>query len=285
MITTSEQAKDYLEHLRNTDPNKKRRIDQDDKWYFDEKKYVSNSMLKQFQKGGIRNYMCYLNGELKKSSKAFDIGSAFHCMVLEPEEFSNRYFIIDDEEICEEIGGKKPKMTKKYKEWYQNEIIPSADGLTILSREQMNNLDKMFASLSKIDEATSLIKACDLVENIYTNNFNGTNVKCKVDGIKFDNFVMDLKTTSSNVMEFEKSCRMFDYDQAAAFYCDIVDVKDYYFVVVETMYPYNVGVFKADDSFLERGRAKYEQGLKDLNYHLSNPDLDVNKKYISQTLY
>ena len=63
--------------------------------------------------------MCYLNGELKTSSKAFDIGSAFHCMVLEPEEFSNRYFVVNDEEICDEIGGKKPRMTKKYKEWYQ----------------------------------------------------------------------------------------------------------------------------------------------------------------------
>lgn len=285
MITSSEQAKDYLEHLRNTDPNKKRRIDKEDSWYFNETEYISNSMLKQFQKGGIRNYMCYLNGELKTSSKAFDIGSAFHCMVLEPEEFGNRYFVVDDTEICEQIGGKKPKMTKKYKEWYQEEVIDRAKGLTILSQEEMNNLDKMFYSFNKINEATSLIKSCDLVESIYTNNFNGTKVKCKVDGVKFDNFIVDLKTTSSNVMEFAKSCNKFDYDQAAALYCDILDLQEYYFVVVETMYPYNVGIFKADSSFLERGRAKYEQGLKDLTYHLSNPDLDISRKFISQTLY
>lgn len=285
MITSSEQAKDYLEHLRNTDPNKKRRIDKEDSWYFNETEYISNSMLKQFQKGGIRNYMCYLNGELKTSSKAFDIGSAFHCMVLEPEEFGNRYFVVEDTEICEQIGGKKPKMTKKYKEWYQEEVVDRAKGLTILSQEEMNNLDKMFYSFNKINEATSLIKSCDLVESIYTNNFNGTKVKCKVDGVKFDNFIVDLKTTSSNVMEFAKSCNKFDYDQAAALYCDILDLQEYYFVVVETMYPYNVGIFKADSSFLERGRAKYEQGLKDLTYHLSNPDLDISRKFISQTLY
>jgi len=285
MITSSNQAKDYLEHLRNTDPNKKRRIDKDDSWYFNETEYISNSMLKQFQKGGIRNYMCYLNGELKTSSKAFDIGSAFHCMVLEPEEFGNRYFVVDDAEICEQIGGKKPRMTKKYKEWYQEEVIDRAKGLTILSQEEMYNLDEMFYSFNKINEATSLIKSCDLVESIYTNNFNGTKVKCKVDGVKFDNFIVDLKTTSSNVMEFAKSCNKFDYDQAAALYCDILDLQEYYFVVVETMYPYNVGIFKADSSFLERGRAKYEQGLKDLTYHLSNPDLDISRKFISQTLY
>ena len=284
MITTSDKVEDYMDYLKNNDPNQLRRIDENDEWYFADTEYVSNSMLKKFQKGGIRNYKCYLDGELRTTSKAFDIGSAFHCMVLEPEEFNNRYYVFNDEEICAEIGGARPTTTKKYKEWYNNEVLPSAEGLTIISWEDMNTLDKMFASYSKISEATNLINALDAKETIYTNELEGVKTKCKVDGIKFDSHIVDLKTTSSNVMEFAKSCYKFDYDQAAAMYCDIVDLKEYYFVVVETMYPYNVGIFKADESFLERGREKYKKGLNDLSYYINKP-INVNSFYVQQTLY
>lgn len=285
MITTSDKVEDYMEYLKNNDPLKEKRIDKDDQWYFSDTTYVSNSMLKVFQEGGIRNYECYLNGELKKSSKAFSIGSAFHCMVLEPGEFDKRYYVFDDKAKCEEIGGARPRTTKKYSQWYDTEVLPKINGREVITLEDMEKLDLMYASLMKIDEAEQLIKSLDLTEATYTGTLRDTPVKCKVDGVKFEDTIMDLKTTGESVKQFYKSSAKFKYDQAAAFYTDIMGIRRYVFLVVETNYPYNVGIFEVSDEYLERGREKYEKGLDDLNFYTSNPKLDVETQYIKETLY
>src|ERR1700722_5883559 len=51
----------------------------------------------------------------KEPTKAMIYGSMVHCLVLEPRDFLNRYYPLDDEMICMEIGGAKPRATKKYK--------------------------------------------------------------------------------------------------------------------------------------------------------------------------
>jgi len=293
MIEESNKHPEFMDMLKNNNPVSENAIDQDDNWYFADKKYVSNSMLKVFQKSGIKNYDKYLQGELKVTSKAFDIGSAFHCLILEPDHFHERFHIFDDEEKCVEISGKdwkannkKPRSTKAYKEWYAEEIKPIEDDpyTTILTQAEMDNLIKMEEALVNIEEAVNLINACDEKESIYHNKLEGVAVKSKIDGFKYDDFMIDLKTTSGSVKEFIDSCYKYAYDQQAGFYSDVVEVKDFYFIVVESQYPYNVGVFKCGETFLERGKNKYKSGLQDLKYFLENKDFDVDTFYFRETL-
>lgn len=289
MLVPSNEHKEFVKMAKEFNPKEKEKINQNDDWYFKETKHVSNSMLKVFQKNGIKSYDCYLNGELKKESEAFKFGSAFHTLVLEPEEFAERYYIFDDTDKCIEISGedwkeknKKPRNTKAYKEWYQ-EVIEESKNKIIVSSDDMEKMNAMIESMSKIKEIEVLLQAIDEVETIYTGNLCGLPVKCKVDGWKFSDFIIDLKTTDC-VGNFDYACHKYDYDQAAAFYSDIMKVDKFVFIVVEKEYPYNVGVFTAGESFLERGRNKYESGLKDLKTYLDNKDYNVNKFYFRKEL-
>jgi hypothetical protein len=54
----------------------------------------------------------------KEQTDAMLYGAMLHCLILEPHDFFNRYFCIDDTDKCEEIGGAKPRATKAYKEWH-----------------------------------------------------------------------------------------------------------------------------------------------------------------------
>ena len=294
MIESSENHPEFMKELQGVNPAADRLINQDDDWYFADKKHVSNSMLKIFQQSGIKNYDCYLKSELKIKSKALDIGSAFHCLILEPEYFHERFFILDDTEICDSVSGKgwkakgkKPRSTKGYKDWYADNIqeIEDNPGITIISNEEMNTLKKMEQALSNIPEVVNLIQSCDETETIYYNELNGVKVKSKVDLHKYGQFVGDLKTTSTSVKEFIKSCYKYKYDQQAGFYSDVVNVPRFIFIVVESIYPHNVGVFECSEDFLQRGRDSYQKGLNDLNDYLKNDKFNVNDFYFRETLH
>src|SRR4051794_5238924 len=53
----------------------------------------------------------------KVTTEAMIFGSMVHCLILEPGDFDNRYFTLDDTQKCNDIGGAKPRATKAYKEW------------------------------------------------------------------------------------------------------------------------------------------------------------------------
>ena len=293
MLEPSSNHPEYMEKLKKNNPAKDRKIDQDDNWYFKDTNYVSNSMLKVFQSGGIKNYDAYLRGELKTYSKAFDIGSAFHCLILEPEFFHERFFVLEDTDICIKASGenwkennKKPTMTTVYKKWYKEEIQPIIDEgvFTVISQDDMILLETMQSKLMAIPEIKSLLKACDEFEGIYSNEINGIKTKCKVDGLKYDDFMIDLKTTGSSVKDFLSSSYKYGYDQQAAFYTDTVGVKNFVFIVIEKNYPYNVGIFRCGESFIERGRDSYMKGLEDLNHYMSQPNFDVESFYFRDIL-
>ena len=120
------------------DLNSKNVLNWDDEKYYGDQTLVTNSHLKVLMEGGpeaLESYYKY--GSEDKPAYAF--GRAFHCLILEPEEFNNRYYIMDDREICEEIGGARPTTTKKYKAWLE-EIQPETEGKEILAIDDFERL-------------------------------------------------------------------------------------------------------------------------------------------------
>jgi hypothetical protein len=92
-------------------------------------KKLSFSSLKAFR-NSPSDFIDYCFRE-KEQTDAMKLGLIIHCLVLEPEQFEKRYTIMDDTEICVQIGGAKPRATTKYKEWKEvfeltaiGEIIP-----------------------------------------------------------------------------------------------------------------------------------------------------------------
>jgi len=51
------------------------------------------------------------------------------------------------------------------------------------------------------------------------------------------------------------------YNQQAALYKYLFEVDDFYFVVVEKEFPYEVGIFKCSDAFLNSGLKELQTSI------------------------
>lgn len=62
-------------------------------------------------------------------------GSMVHCLVLEPSQFEARYFVIEDRDICEQIGGAKPRAANKYKAWKADQMAFAGGRIIVLPQD------------------------------------------------------------------------------------------------------------------------------------------------------
>ena len=79
------------------------------------RKEISNSDL-DYLKNSYADYLAYReNGQ--DDTKAMNFGRIFHSYILEDK----KEFVLDDE-ICEEIGGARPRSTEAYKRWVAEQV-------------------------------------------------------------------------------------------------------------------------------------------------------------------
>lgn len=90
---------------------------------------LSFSSLRSFA-SSPKDFMAY---KLKKHEQtdAMLLGEVLHTIVLQPQEFDKKFFVINDTEIMTQIGGLKPRGTKAYKEWKQQELDKNAGKVCI----------------------------------------------------------------------------------------------------------------------------------------------------------
>ncbi len=86
---------------------------------------LSFSSIKAFR-NSPRDFLDYCF-RTKEQTDAMFLGTVIHCLVLEPEKSESRFTVMDDTDICAQIGGAKPRATKAYGEWKQV-FIESAIG-------------------------------------------------------------------------------------------------------------------------------------------------------------
>ena len=87
---------------------------------------LSYSSLKEFAKSP-NHFIQYIERKFE-ASDAMIFGSAVHCAILEPDEFHNRYFVLDESEIMEELkDAKSPRATKAYKQWKMDEMSSAGE--------------------------------------------------------------------------------------------------------------------------------------------------------------
>lgn len=282
----SDEAGEFMKEVREHDPNQSGVLDWDDEQYFADKSYVTNSHLKKLNEGGPQNLKAYFEFG-QKETEAMKFGSAFHCLVLEPDEFDSRYYSVDDSVKCAEISGKdwkttgkKPRSTKAYKEWIKDILDDNKDRIQ-LSLDDMDLLYAMQQKLMACPNAVQLLKNT-LRERVYQNTLLGVPVKCKGDAVNTGNYLVDLKTMSDHVTEATARSAMYKYryDQAGAFYRDVVGLDQFYFIFVSKLYPHTVGIFELGDRAYEEGKEKYEAGLKHYKYYFVEHKDEIDKHFI-----
>ena len=272
-MIASDQVKDFMSHRDNYDPNEENIINKDDDWYYNDKKYITNSQLSKLIHGGPQHLQMYRE-EGQKETDALIFGRAQHCLLFEPDFFPSRFYSIDDSDICEEIGGARPRTTKKYKEWLEP-ILEDNKHRQLLPIADLESIKNMIDKALSHKQVREYVESAKQKEVIYKGKIKGIDCKIKVDAINPGNFILDYKSTKDPAMiqNFLKAAKYkYHYDRQGAFYEDISLTKNFWFIVQEKTYPYTVCIAELSRPTKDEGVKKYMQALEMYHYHfIKNP--------------
>lgn len=229
---------------------------------------ISKSSIDLFMKSP---YHYKHRDELRKESKAFELGSAVHTLVLEPHKFESEYIV-----------QKIDKRTVAGRELVKEAIEKRK---TILSPEDYEIALEM--SKSVLSSKVGKLLGGGIAEASYFSEIDGIGVRCRPDYYNEDlGIIIDLKTTvDASPSEFAKSCGKFNYHIQDAFYTDVMNslgkkVSTFLFIGVEKTAPYMVGAYVLSDVDKDLGREQYKKVIEKIKICEGNNDFG-EKEYFS----
>ena len=206
---------------------------------------ISASMQKVMVSHGPRAYWnSFLNPDRPESkpTAAMKLGTLTHCAVLEPDELKKRFVVVSS------------RTTKKGKE---EEKEAQEKGLETCTQSDwdlaLNMRDAVFA-----EPAAKELLSFGIAEKSYwwDDEQSGLTCKCRPDWINKETIV-DLKTSRSgaNPNDFSKAVANFKYHLQAAHYLNgVSEAKRFIFLVVQSEYPFDIGLWELDKQSLEEGQ-------------------------------
>jgi hypothetical protein len=180
-----------------------------------------------------------------ESTKAMDIGTAFHTAVLEPHNW--------DEKITIEPGDFINRRTAQYQAWKRLN-----EDRVILTADEANDVECMVEALAAKQAAKQLLaQGWNERSLLWRHHKYGIWCKCRIDWIPADvpNAIVDLKKTrDASKRGFGNSIWKYRYYWQAYWYtlgfATVTGVDhqamDYYWIAAESEEPYGVNVFYAD---------------------------------------
>jgi hypothetical protein len=191
----------------------------------------------------------------REPSDAMLFGAMLHCLVLEPKDFEKRYLCLDDQDICNQIGGAKPRATKAYKEWKAVTVAEAGDREIVDTNEYL--AAKVIASNVLHNRASAkILDLCWEHEKPIEWEFQNFMFKGFIDG-KGEKAIMDLKTCPDAEQDkFQRDIINNRYYLQAAMYLYAVGENiPYYIIAVDKKS--GVSVHKLHDKLIEHGMNEY----------------------------
>ena len=227
--------------------------------------YFSPSQLKKLFVS-VSSLTSYLKKRWTTTS-SMTLGTLVHCLILEPQEFTKRYVVLDDRGICNQIGGARPSSTKKYKEWLSGfaEENKGKEFVTMKDMDIANKILKKAKSTGILQEWFTDGKAEVTVKGVakgYNEEFDGL---CIID-YDTDFVSIDLKTTSKPLSKFKYDANELGYDIQASI-TNSLNNKEFIFVVVQTVEPYDIGIYTCSEFFMNRGKDKVNTALYNYKFY------------------
>lgn len=201
-------------------------------------KGISRSMLSEIKKSPFHYYYKYIDESYVKDepTPAMNIGSAVHCLALEPHKWNHDFFICT-QKTRPRAG--TPALAR---------LIEQANGRIILS---IKETELAFLLANKIKEDSYcqlLLRNCEIEQSIYFTH-EQTGLQCKVRPDAFHGTIaFDLKTTAdASTRGFQASAYKFDYYlQAAmnfkAFESIGILLNEFIFIAIEKEPPYAISI-------------------------------------------
>jgi hypothetical protein len=230
---------------------------------------ISKSGLDLINKSPAHYYYRYLDplrSKEKEKDWAVD-GNAFGCAIGEPDEFPQRYGVIDDLEICREIGGARPTSTNRYKDWFATESIKMA-GKIVIDIAAYNQYISMRDAV-RANPAAKIFLSKGIAERTFYFKDPDTGVDCRVrpDWLADNGYTVDFKTTEdASPAGFGRSAFKFRYPCQGAFYGDGLKhnglkSKGFVYIVCEKSPPYFNAVYFLQPEAEKIGRLDYKADL------------------------
>jgi len=237
------------------------------------KPHLSYSSLK-YALGDMRLWEMYMRGQLKKESEALYFGSLYDLLLFEPEKFNDLYFVLDDTDIVDSIGGKFPRNTKRYREWKAEQVEKNR------SKELASEAD-----VKKAKEMIQRLKDCGLYDRRFAGGKYQVEFNVDLDGVPLKGFldclqddsIIDSKSSRS-IDKFRYDVNSWSYDIQAYVYTKVFGIKDFYWVVQEKAYPFYPADVKCSEETLFRGEMKFHQALENIQNWLKG-DEDTQKHF------
>jgi len=201
-----------------------------------------------------------IDGELEIKSKALDIGSALHKIVLEPQDFEKEFIVLEDKipekirdivdnraeyevypdevltpsgavstskkakEIIEKLDNNILYITPKENELI--ELYKSAKDKTILTFEDMEQVEELARKILELPKLKDWIKH-GIKEKSFFGEIDGVEVKCRPDLLvktKKGYIVIDVKTMGGEATSesFAKSSGNYLYPLQEAVYTEVL---------------------------------------------------------------
>jgi exodeoxyribonuclease VIII len=189
----------------------------------------------------------------RRQNDKFKLGRAVHMLVLEPEKFHEKFYVMmNDVDLRTKVG----------KEAYAD-AENSAKGRDIIRANDYREIAKISESVL----SHSLWKTFDnrLVEQsiFWDAGLFNTRLRSRPD-VYNDKIIIDIKTTDS-IKAFSNSIYQYGYHRQAAMQIDGLrnfDEKErtFAFFVVEKKEPYLTACFVLDEASIEQGRREYHDG-------------------------
>lgn len=177
----------------------------------------------------MAHYDSYMNGSGSMLSsitlKNMRIGSATHCLILEPQRFNERYAVMPPD-IKQRRGEK----------W--DEFVQSVGSAQILSEDE-NDLSNCMASALRRSNAAQFFRNGQSEVSFFKRHETGLLLKARVDYMVGD-LGVDLKTTSKEKPDDFAVTVKYEYNIQDALYRLVTGINDFIFVGICKKKPHEI---------------------------------------------
>lgn len=200
---------------------------------------LSYSSLKEFAKSPS-HYVHYVLAK-REPSKEMALGSMVHCLILQPDEFSNQFAVTPN------LDRRTSEGKAKYAEF-----VAQSEGKTVVYEDDLQLANEITNRVLSNDSIKAYLKECHAFEAEFRLDLQGLPVRGFIDGLSHK-FSIEIKTTSdANPESFMRDFWNRKYYLQAGIYYLATGVKPVY-IVAETKAPYNYFICNIDNDYIDMG--------------------------------
>lgn len=217
---------------------------------FDGSTKLSHSSFWQFQKSP-KHFIDYKLGR-KEQTPAMLKGNVIHCLILEPDEFENRYIVeptgpdVPRKPSISQINAKKKSDSTIESIAFWNDFQENAAGREIITSALKDQAERTRDAVYRNEPARFILDAITQTEIDAEWSAFGFKWRGKIDG-KGSGIIVDLKTVAdADPFKIERSIRYDGMGQQSAHYTTGARLSDHNYFIIAVDAGMNITVFEIE---------------------------------------